>query len=132
VGQGRGVGFAEGSEVVRLAWWERIAARQGCVRVPLTAVEKVTVQPDWWRALRGLPGRGVWIPGWLCVGVRQHTGQDFVAIRPGRQPVACVELGASAPFARIAVTTRDPRRCVAAIQAAGAGERTGPAELDAG
>ncbi|MCQ4042705.1 hypothetical protein ACFOSC_10295 [Streptantibioticus rubrisoli] len=135
MGQGRGIGFAQGSEamarllvdgaelVVRLTWWEKIAARHGSVRVPLTAVEKATVQPDWWR---GLPGHGVWVPGWLCVGVRHHTGQDFVAIRPGRQPVACVELGASAPFARVAVTTGDPGRCVAAIRAA-----TGPAEVDA-
>ncbi|MFJ8660264.1 hypothetical protein [Streptomyces sp. NPDC093795] len=56
--------------IVRLTWWEKLAARRGSVHLPLRAVEKVEADPSWWRALRGSPGRGVWIPDVLCLGVR--------------------------------------------------------------
>ncbi|MFI2205619.1 hypothetical protein ACH47Z_33560 [Streptomyces sp. NPDC020192] len=96
--------LVEGDElVVRLAWWERMAVRRGDVRVPLEAVCRVTVERDWWRALRGIHERGIHIPGALCLGTRGHQGgQDFVAVRPGR-PVVCVELWPSAPFRLLAV-----------------------------
>ncbi|MGW2419489.1 hypothetical protein ACWC0C_09560 [Streptomyces sp. NPDC001709] len=90
--------------VVHLSLRERVAARRGDVRVPLTAVCRVTVEPDWWRALRGVPRRGVWIPGARCIGTRgHHAGADFVVIRPGG-PVVCVELRPSAPFRLLAVS----------------------------
>lgn len=99
--------------VMRLAWWEKAAARRGGVRVPLTAVRRVTVEPSWWRALRGVVLHGVWIPGVLCVGRRSHPGgQDFVAVRPGR-PVVCVELRPTAPFSLLAVSVRDDAEAVA-------------------
>ncbi|WP_225833973.1 hypothetical protein [Streptomyces sp. NK08204] len=89
--------------VVVLTWRERLAARRREVRVPLAAVSRVTVEPDWWRALRGDPARGVWIPGSRCIGTRVHLGgPDFVVLRPGR-PAVCVELRPSAPFRLLAV-----------------------------
>ncbi|CAL9522375.1 hypothetical protein LMJ38_05070 [Streptomyces sp. R1] len=94
----------DGDLVVRLSWRERAAARRGTVRVPLTAVRRVTVESDWWRALRGVALHGVWIPGVLSAGTRGHVGgQDFVALRPGR-PVVCVELRSTAPFGFLAVS----------------------------
>ncbi|AOR30028.1 hypothetical protein BFF78_02115 [Streptomyces fodineus] len=96
--------FVEGDDlVVRLAWWERAAVRRRAVGVPLAAVRRVTVEGDWWRALRGTHERGLQIPGTLCLGTRRHQdGEDFVAVRPGR-PVICVELWPSAPFRLLAV-----------------------------
>lgn len=97
--------FVDGDDlVVHLSWREKAAARRGNVRLPLTAVNRVTVEPDWWRVLRGVPHRGVWIPGARCIGTRRHqAGTDFVAIRPSR-PVVCVELRTSAPFRLLAVS----------------------------
>lgn len=93
--------------VVRLAWWEKAAGRHRDVRVPLAAVRRVTVEPDWWRALRGTQEHGRCIPGVLCLGSRRHQGgTDFVAVRPGR-PVVCLELWPSAPFRLLAVSVRD-------------------------
>ncbi|MBC2907040.1 hypothetical protein [Streptomyces cupreus] len=93
--------------VVRLSWREKAAVHRGSVRVPLAAVRRVTVEPDWWRALRGVALHGVWIPGVLCVGIRGNPGgQDFVAVRPG-SPVVCVELRPTAPFSFLAVSVRD-------------------------
>ncbi|MGQ5634811.1 MULTISPECIES: hypothetical protein [unclassified Streptomyces] len=93
--------------VVRLSWWERVAARRGGVRVALAEVCRVTAESEWWRALRGVPRRGVWIPGGRSVGTRGHPGgTDFVALRAGR-PVVCVELRPSAPFRFLAVSVPD-------------------------
>lgn len=101
--------------VVRLARWERVAVRRGEVRVPLAAVRRVTLEPDWWRALRGIHERGIHVPAVLCLGTRGHQGgKDFVAVRPGR-PVVCVELWPSAPFRllAVAVTTDREGRAIA-------------------
>ncbi|MEW2155789.1 hypothetical protein AB0950_10925, partial [Streptomyces sp. NPDC007189] len=93
--------------VVRLSWWERAAARRGGVRVALAEVCRVTAETEWWRALRGVPRRGLWIPGGRSVGTRgHHGGTDFVALRAGR-PVVCVELRPSAPFRFLAVSVPD-------------------------
>ncbi|MCX3063000.1 hypothetical protein [Streptomyces beihaiensis] len=106
--------FVDGDDVVvHLSWWEKAAARRGDVRVPLSAVNRVTVEPDWWRVLRGVPHRGLWIPGARCIGTRRHhAGKDFVAIRPSR-PVVCVELRASAPFRLLAVSVAREARAAA-------------------
>ncbi|MEU6658726.1 hypothetical protein [Streptomyces sp. NPDC046821] len=97
--------FVDGDDlVVHLSWREKAAARRGDVRAPLTAVSRVTVEPDWWRALRGVPRRGLWSAGTRCIGTRVHEGgADFVAIRHGR-PVVCVELRAAAPFSLVATS----------------------------
>ncbi|MFD8805772.1 hypothetical protein [Streptomyces sp. NPDC059597] len=84
--------------VVRLSPRERVAARRAEVRVPLAAVRRVTAEPDWWRALRGLPRRGT-----RRIGTRVHqAGTDFAVVRPGR-PAVCVELRPPASFRLLAV-----------------------------
>ncbi|MEU9283665.1 hypothetical protein AB0D57_02795 [Streptomyces sp. NPDC048275] len=106
--------LAEGDDlVVRLSWWEKAAARRGNVRVPLAAVCRVTCEPDWWRALRGVAQHGVWIPGGMCVGTRgHHGGIDFAAVRPGR-PVVCIELWPTAHFSLLALSVRDDAEATA-------------------
>ncbi|MET9378493.1 hypothetical protein ACFYV5_31705 [Streptomyces sp. NPDC003035] len=103
----------EGAEiVVRLSLREQLAARRRQLRVPLSALREVRVEPDWWRALRGRRGRGVWIPDRLYVGIRVlPDGQDFAVIKPG-EPVLCVELRRGTAFGRLAVSDPDPERAV--------------------
>ncbi|MFJ6797348.1 hypothetical protein [Streptomyces sp. NPDC091268] len=108
----------QGSDiVVRMSWREKFLARRREVRVPLSALRRVYVQPDWWRALRGRCGRGTWIPARRCAGVR-HLGKvkDFVVVRAGG-PVLCVELGASAPFSRLAVSDPSPQEALRSLEA---------------
>jgi hypothetical protein len=107
----------EGEElVVRLTWLERLLTRRREVRVPLTDVQDVTVEADWWRALRGLRRTGRWLPDRFCVGVWRHPrGRDFVAIRE-HGPVVLVDLRSSAPFARLAVSTADLEDIARAIR----------------
>ncbi|MDX3767437.1 hypothetical protein OG963_40890 [Streptomyces sp. NBC_01707] len=103
----------EGTDiVVRLSWWEKIAARHSEVRVPGSALRGLYLEPDWWRALRGGRGRGTWIPGQLCAGIRPlQKGQDFALVRAGG-PVLCVELRRCAPFSRLAISVSDPERAM--------------------
>ncbi|MCX5208216.1 hypothetical protein OG689_02650 [Kitasatospora sp. NBC_00240] len=111
----------EGDElVVALSWWERPAAHRRDVRVPVSAIRQVTVEPDWWRALRGMRGRGTWIPGVLSIGTRTYPGgTDFAAVRArGRRPVVCVDLEGPSPCARLAVTDPDPAATARAVRAA--------------
>ncbi|MFF0226990.1 hypothetical protein [Streptomyces sp. NPDC004629] len=103
----------EDQVVVRLAWWEKAAARHRNVCVPLEAVCRVTVEPDWWRALHGVHERGVCIPGTLCIGTRCHqAGKDFAAVRRDR-PVVCVELRSCVPFHLLAVSAWDDKEAEA-------------------
>ncbi|MDH6134135.1 hypothetical protein P3T37_003537 [Kitasatospora sp. MAA4] len=105
--------------VVRLARWEKVATGQADIRVPLAAVDKVAVQPDAWRALRGVRESGVLIPGALWLGVWQHAGgRDFAAIRPKRHGVVSVDLHRPSPFARISATCEDPQQTAAALRKA--------------
>ncbi|MFJ2190033.1 hypothetical protein ACIOJE_19195 [Kitasatospora sp. NPDC087861] len=106
--------------IVDLSWWEKAAARRRDVRVPVSAIHQVSVEPDWWRALRGVRGRGTWIPGALFYGVRPHPqGKDFSAVRVrARRPAVCVDLWHSSPYARLAVTDPDPDSTVRAIRTA--------------
>ncbi|MEU8522792.1 hypothetical protein [Streptomyces sp. NBC_01216] len=101
--------------VVRLSLRETLGARRREVRVPLAALREVYVEPDWWRALRGRCGRGMWVPGRLCVGVRLlPDGRDFAVVREGA-PVVCVELRRSAPYGRLAVSDPDPEGVLGAL-----------------
>lgn len=86
--------------------------------MPLCAVTKATVEPSWRRVLRGTPGRGMWIPGALCLGVREHAGtQDFVAIRPRKHPVTRIDFHSTAsPFARIVISDRVPQATGAMVR----------------
>jgi len=111
--------MVDGSElVVRLSWWEKVAARHGDVRVSLAAVQQVTVQPDAWRALRGKRRRGLLVPGVLCLGVWRHSdGWDFVAVRLRRGGVVLADLRGGVPFARIAVSSAELQAAVATVAA---------------
>ncbi|WP_314176571.1 hypothetical protein [Streptomyces winkii] len=94
--------------IVRLSWWEKAAARRVGVRAPLAAVRRVAVERDWWRALRGVDGRGLSVAGGLYVGTRRHgRAEDFVALRR-HGPHVCVELRPPSPFSLIAVSAADP------------------------
>lgn len=99
----------EGTEiVVRLSWREKVAARHRDVRVPVSTLRQLYIEPDWWRALRGECDRGTCIPDRLCAGVRHlQEGQDFTLVRVG-SPVLCVELRQGAPFSRLAISVPDP------------------------
>ncbi|TJZ93573.1 hypothetical protein [Actinacidiphila oryziradicis] len=104
--------------IVRLSWWEKAAARRRNVHVPLSAVHQVAIEPDWWRALHGIPGRGTFIPGALSLGTRPHSrGKDFAAVR-ARRPVVCVELRHPSPYSRLAVTDPDPEATARAVRTA--------------
>ena len=111
--------LVEGDEVVvRLSAPERLVARRSEVRVPLSAVAAVAVERDWWRALRGEHGSGVWIPGALSLGVRRHPrGCDFASVRTGR-PVVVVDLRPPAPFSRLAVSDPDADATALVLRAA--------------
>ncbi|MEV6654541.1 hypothetical protein [Streptomyces sp. NPDC051219] len=101
--------------VVRLSWWEMVAARRREVRVPVSALREVHVEPDWWRALRGVCAKGAWIPARFCVGTRHLRDRiDFAAVRPDG-PVLCVDLRRSAPFSRLAVSVPDPQEAMRAL-----------------
>ncbi|MCJ1676527.1 hypothetical protein MTF65_04020 [Streptomyces sp. APSN-46.1] len=101
--------------VVRLSPWETAAAHRHEVRVPVSVLREVYVEPDWWRALRGVSKTGWWIPARWCRGVRRHgDGEDFAAVKAGG-PVLCIELGGSAPFRRLAVSVPDPGEFVRAL-----------------
>ncbi|MET9437131.1 hypothetical protein [Streptomyces sp. NPDC006551] len=105
--------------VVRLSWWEKAVARRGTIRIPLSAVAGVTLQEDWWRALRGVRERGLTIPEVVCVGVWRHAeGSDFLSVRPRHGPVVLVGLRAAAPFVQVAVTAEDADRVVSFVRAA--------------
>lgn len=111
--------------VLRLAWWEKAIARRGDVRMPLAAVERTGIEPDWWRAVRGIRvrTRALVVPGMLCLGVWRHGGdQDFLALRrPRRAPTVVVDLHdlrTAAPYARVAVTCPHASQTVTALDTA--------------
>lgn len=111
--------------VLHLLWWEKAMARRRDVRVPLLGVRRMTAEPSWWRALRGVPERAWRIPGALYLGVWQHPdGRDFLAIRPDA-PVVVVDTWSGTPFARLAVSTPAAQRIV---RAAGGWTGDGPPE----
>lgn len=108
-----------GDLVLQLAWWERMVTRTGQVRVALTAVWSVEIQPEPWRALRGVREKGLLIRDVLCLGVWRHPGgRDFVAVRPRGSGVVCVELRRPSPFARIAVQSAQAPQAVAKLRTA--------------
>lgn len=95
--------------VVHLSPWEKLAARRGDIRVPVTALLEARLEPDWWRALRGRRGRGLWIPDRIAIGIRVLPDtEDFATIRAGR-PVLCLELRPTYRFARVSVHVTDPK-----------------------
>jgi len=113
---------AQGDDlVVGLTRLEKLAALRGDVRVPLSAVRSVVVEPHPWLALRGVRAPGTGLPGVVAYGVRRLTGDrmDFAALR-ARQPAIRVELDAPSQFARLLVSLADPASAAASIRAAAA------------
>ncbi len=106
-----------GELIVRLAPLEQLAALRHELRVPVSAVQTVCVDPDPWGALRGVRAPGTGIPGVVAYGVRRMTGQrpDFAALS-GRRPAVRVELGEDAHFGRLVVSVADPEATVAALR----------------
>lgn len=101
----------EGDQLVaRLPWRLALAAGQRVVRVPADPVTDIRVEPSWWRALRGVPGRRYrFCPARWCAGELRHAkGRDFVALIED-QPALVVDLEHwRSPYARLALTVRDP------------------------
>lgn len=94
--------------IVRLSALEKLAALRDDVRVPLSSVIDVAVEPDPWRALRGIRAPGTGWPGVIAYGVRRYRGgKDFTAVL-ARRPAIRIELDHSAPFARLLITVDDP------------------------
>ena len=111
--------LVEGTDlVVRLSPLERLAALRDDVRVPLSSVRSVDVEPNPWSALRGIRAPGTGIPGVISYGVRRFRGgTDFAAVR-ARRPAVRVELDPPAPFGRLVVSVPDADAAVRAIRTA--------------
>jgi hypothetical protein len=110
----------EGEElVVRMSGWEQAAALRGDVRVPLSAVRSVRLEPDPWHALRGIRAPGTGWPGLIAYGVRRMTGErpDFAAVLR-RRPTVLVELDPPSDFAQLLVSVSDGGATVASVRAA--------------
>jgi hypothetical protein len=101
----------EGDQLVaRLSWGLALAAGRRTLRVPVDRVTDVRVEPSWWRALRGTPGRHYRCrPGRWCAGELIHPkGRDFVALLEG-EPALVVDLRHwRSPYARLALAVHDP------------------------
>lgn len=124
----------EGSQlVVRLSWWERIAAVHGNVRVPLSSVRYTRVEARSGDALgRGRPFHPP--PGTptfdLGYGTRMYfAGKGFVAIRR-RRPAVLVALDPPPSksklfreFSGLLVTVADPEATAERIMDAKPGHR---------
>ncbi len=96
--------------VARLPWRLALAAARRTLRVPADQVTAIRVEPSWWRALRGGPGRGCrFRPARWCAGELKHAkGRDFVALIQD-EPALVVDLEHwRSPYARLALTVRDP------------------------
>jgi hypothetical protein len=110
----------EGNElVVTLSAVEKFGAFRGNVRVPLSAVKSVVVEPDPWSALRGMRAPGTGMPGVVAYGVRRLPGvcRDFAALT-GRGPAVRVDLTQDSPFGRLLVSVADPEATVTSVQQA--------------
>jgi hypothetical protein len=104
---------------VSLSRQERLMAFHGDVRIPLASVQRVSLEPDPWGALRGIRAPGTGIPGVVAYGVRRMTGErpDFAAVH-GKEPAVRVWLDQRSPFAQLLVTVSDAENSVRQIQAA--------------
>lgn len=106
----------EGAElVIRLSWPEKLGSLHGDVRVPLSAVRSVTVEPRPWGLVRGVRPAGTGIPGVIALGTRRFSRvKDFTVVY-GSRPVVRIELGADSPFARLLVRVAHPEQAAAMI-----------------
>jgi len=107
--------------VVRLSWWERLAAVHGNVRVPLAAVASARVEARSADLLQRLFRRDSYGPAFLQApyGVR---GGYFVAARR-RRPAVLVDLGPPSRLAGLLVSVADPEATAARIMDGKPGRR---------
>jgi len=105
------------SLVVKLSFWEKLAAFRSEVRVPLSTVSTIVVEERPWGTLRGFRAPGTGLPGVIAYGTRLVTGgaPDFAALH-GRGPAVRIELRPGAAFGRLLVTVDDPAGAVAAAR----------------
>jgi hypothetical protein len=113
-----------GDLVVRLSPIEKLGAFRGDVRVPLTAIRFVSIEPrPWhelrkWRAVRIRPGTG--IPGLAALGVLGFGADKAFAAVYGKRPAARIDLDTTAHFGHLLITVPDPEASMALIKAVGA------------
>lgn len=90
--------------VVVLKVTEKVAAFHGNVRVPLTAVRRVSAPDNAWVQLRGWRMAGIGIPGLVALGTRRHgQGYDFTAVHRQR-PTVQVDLNGPPRWQRLLVS----------------------------
>jgi hypothetical protein len=93
--------------VVRLRASEKVAAFHANVRVPLSAVRRVSAPDIAWVQMRGWRMAGITIPGLFALGTRRHgTGYDFTAVHRQR-PAIQVELNGPPRWQRLLVSVDD-------------------------
>lgn len=112
--------LVDGDElVVRMGRWERFAALRGDLAVPLAAIRSATLEPEPFRALRGVRAPGTAWPGRIAYGIwrRRNDRPDFAAVRRGT-PVIRVELDPPAEFARLLVSVDDTEATLSRLDAA--------------
>lgn len=107
--------------VLRLSWWENIAAGHGNVRVPLSSVDSVRVDADPADRLRRLLRNG-YGPVFLQVpyGYRTNT---FVAARRRRPAVLVLLNDPKHRLVELLVSVADPEATAARIMDAKYGHR---------
>jgi len=89
------------------------------VRFPLASVTDVVVEPDIWKALRGIRAPGTGIPHVIAYGTRRYPrGKDLALVRGGRRPGLRVDFGEGAPYSRLVITVADPQEQAAVIRRA--------------
>jgi len=77
---------------VRFTLWEKVFGLVHDAEFPLSSVEGATVEPDGYRAPRGLRAPGLAVPGQVKVGTwRGRSSKQLVAVRRG-QPAVRVRL----------------------------------------
>lgn len=107
-----------GQLVVRLPWRLALAAGRRTLRVPAKAVKGVRVEPDWWRALYGEPGRHYrFRPERWCVGeLRSPKRRHYVALLE-EGPALVIDLWPSlAPYTGLSLTVADPHGTAALLR----------------
>jgi hypothetical protein len=101
---------------VELTTREKIAGLHGDIRVPVTAVRDVRVEPDALAAVRGLRAPGLAIPGRTKIGTWRGRGaRRFVVARRG-VPAVRVTLGDVKPDELI-VSTNDAEAVARTVRA---------------
>lgn len=111
----------DGGELrVHLSALERLGAFHFAdVHFPLSSVTAVTVEPDIWKALRGIRAPGTGIPYVIAYGTRRSPeGNDLALMTGGLRPGLRVDFGEGAPYSRLVITVADPQRQAGTIRSA--------------